>query len=162
MCFWAYFECNLLNICQSKKCSKTNCRDNWNAHFNWMRIGTIYMHFLTCMFSNQLWSEYMQRLLNNCQWFSKHANIISFFPPECRYLLQTPECHDLCVVTIDGLCIGEWIYIPLTSIHTLIHTSQITTAPAKLFPVCCVFTSRSLAVASNSGDSSALCAQVLS
>jgi hypothetical protein len=40
--------------------------------------------------------------------------------------------------------------------------SQITTAPAKSFPACCVFTSLSLETASNSGDSSASRAQVLS
>jgi hypothetical protein len=34
------------------------------------------------------------------------------------------------------------------------HDSQITTAPDKNFPACCVFTSRSLATASNRGDSS--------
>jgi hypothetical protein len=43
-----------------------------------------------------------------------------------------------------------------------IHNPQITTAPAKPFPAYCVFTSRSLEFASNSGDSSALRAQVLS
>jgi hypothetical protein len=40
------------------------------------------------------------------------------------------------------------------------HNSQITTVPAKPFPACCVFISRSLALASNSGDSSALRAQL--
>jgi hypothetical protein len=38
----------------------------------------------------------------------------------------------------------------------------ITTAPAKPFPACCVFTSRSLATASDSGDASASRPQVLS
>jgi hypothetical protein len=61
------------------------------------------------------------------------------------------------------LWIGEWIYWPL--IHTYgatanLHNSQITTAHAKPFRVCCVFTSRSLATASNSRDSSASCVQV--
>jgi hypothetical protein len=42
------------------------------------------------------------------------------------------------------------------------HNSQITTAPSKSFTACCVFTSRSLATASKSGDSSALRAQVIS
>jgi hypothetical protein len=37
----------------------------------------------------------------------------------------------------------------------------ITTAPAKPFPACCVFTSRSLATASISGNTSASRAQVL-
>jgi hypothetical protein len=43
-----------------------------------------------------------------------------------------------------------------------LHNFQITTAPAKPFPVCYVFTSRSLATASNSGDSSASREQVFS
>jgi hypothetical protein len=42
-----------------------------------------------------------------------------------------------------------------------LHNSQITTALAKSFLSCCVFTSRSLATACNSGDSSASCGQVL-
>jgi hypothetical protein len=36
-----------------------------------------------------------------------------------------------------------------------LHNLQINTAHAKFFPACCVFTSRSLVTASNSGDSSA-------
>jgi hypothetical protein len=43
-----------------------------------------------------------------------------------------------------------------------LHNSQITTAPAKPFPAWCVFTSRSLETASNSGDSSASRAHLLS
>jgi hypothetical protein len=43
-----------------------------------------------------------------------------------------------------------------------LHTLQIPTATAKPFPACCVFTSRSLVTASNSGDYSASRAQVLS
>jgi hypothetical protein len=42
-----------------------------------------------------------------------------------------------------------------------IHISLIPTAPAERFPACCVLTSRSLATASNSGDSSASRAQFL-
>jgi hypothetical protein len=41
------------------------------------------------------------------------------------------------------------------------HTSHIITAPVKPFPACCVLTSRSLAAASNSGDSSTSRPQVL-
>jgi hypothetical protein len=41
------------------------------------------------------------------------------------------------------------------SATTNLHNSQITTAPAKPFLACCVFTSRSLATASNNVDSSA-------
>jgi hypothetical protein len=41
-----------------------------------------------------------------------------------------------------------------------IHNSQITTAPAKSFPACCVFTSRSLAMSYDNGDSSASRAQI--
>jgi hypothetical protein len=43
-----------------------------------------------------------------------------------------------------------------------LHNSQMTTAPAKPFPACCVSTSRSLAMASNSGDSSDSRSRVLS
>jgi hypothetical protein len=43
-----------------------------------------------------------------------------------------------------------------------LHNSQTTTAPAKSFPACSVFSSRSQATASNSGDSSASRAQVIS
>jgi hypothetical protein len=68
--------------------------------------------------------------------------------------------------------IGYWIYWPFTRIHSrlvsasnyseiaILHNSQFTTAPAKLFSTCCVFTSLSLATASNSGGSSASRAQV--
>jgi hypothetical protein len=48
-------------------------------------------------------------------------------------------------------------YSPIADIHTL----QITTAPAKNFPACCVLTSRFLATACNSEVSSATRAQVL-
>jgi hypothetical protein len=41
------------------------------------------------------------------------------------------------------------------------HNSQFTTAPAKPSPACCVFTNRSLATVSNSGDSSTSRSQVL-
>jgi hypothetical protein len=44
---------------------------------------------------------------------------------------------------------------------TNLHTSQITAAPAKPFPACCVFSNRSLAAVSNSGDSSASCAHII-
>jgi hypothetical protein len=46
------------------------------------------------------------------------------------------------------------------SVTANLHNSQITATPAKLFPASCVFRSRSLATASNSGDSSASVAQV--
>jgi hypothetical protein len=45
---------------------------------------------------------------------------------------------------------------------SLMYTLKIITEPAKPFPACCVFISRSLATASNSGDSSASRDQVLS
>jgi hypothetical protein len=48
------------------------------------------------------------------------------------------------------------------SAPALLHESQITTASAKPFPACRIFTNRSLATASNSEDSSALSAQHLS
>jgi hypothetical protein len=62
----------------------------------------------------------------------------------------------------------DWILdltqLGTTSNHSAIadfHNSRITTAPTKPFPACYVFTSRFLATALNSGDSSASCAQVL-
>jgi hypothetical protein len=48
------------------------------------------------------------------------------------------------------------------SASTNLHNSQITTAPVKPFPACCVFINCSLSMASNSRDSSASYAQVLS
>jgi hypothetical protein len=47
------------------------------------------------------------------------------------------------------------------SATTNLHTLQFTTDPLSLFPACCVLTSRSLAKASNSGDSSNFHAQAL-
>jgi hypothetical protein len=81
-------------------------------------------------------------------------------------------CHVLGVcVTTDGVWIGEsdlvttyttWLVTTSNYSATAdLHNSQITTASAKPFPACCVFTIRSLATASNSGDSSASRAQVL-
>jgi hypothetical protein len=93
--------------------------------------------------------------------------------PVCRQFdsLELYDKHTVTylVVTVDGVWIGEWIdplYTPLgtASNHNTIaelHTLQITIAPAKPFPVCCIFTSRSLATASNSGDASVSRAQVL-
>jgi hypothetical protein len=54
----------------------------------------------------------------------------------------------------------DYLYTPLgtTSNYSIIanlHTLQITAAPSKPFPACCVATSRYLITASNSGDSSA-------
>jgi hypothetical protein len=72
-------------------------------------------------------------------------------------------------VTIDGVWIGEWIYWPL--IHTTQNytqlqrhhwSPQITIPLARPFPACCVLSSHSLAMASNSGNSLGSCAQVLS
>jgi hypothetical protein len=56
-----------------------------------------------------------------------------------------------------------WLgYTSNSSTTANIHNSQITTALAKHFPTCYIFTSRSLATASNSGDSSASHPQILS
>jgi hypothetical protein len=49
-----------------------------------------------------------------------------------------------------------------SELQTITTPSLITTAPSKPFPACCIFISRSLAAASNSDDSSASRAQVLS
>jgi hypothetical protein len=68
---------------------------------------------------------------------------------------------------------SDWWTDLLTRLHTSLgttskysavadlYTLQITTTPAKLFPACCVFSSRSIATASNSGDSSASRAHVV-
>jgi hypothetical protein len=71
-------------------------------------------------------------------------------------------------VTIDGLVNGfiDRLYMPLETTSNYSATanlliSQIITAPAKPFPARYIF-NRSLATASNSGDSSASRAQVLS
>jgi hypothetical protein len=74
-------------------------------------------------------------------------------------------------VTMDGVRLVNGIIYHLHtqlgttsnySATTKLQNSQITTAHTKLFPAYCVFTSLSPAMASNSGDSSALSAQVLS
>jgi hypothetical protein len=73
-------------------------------------------------------------------------------------------------VTIDRVWIVEWLYWSLIhatqnynySSNANLHILQITTAPAKPFPARCVFTSHSLATASNSGDSSTSRTQDLS
>jgi hypothetical protein len=54
----------------------------------------------------------------------------------------------------------DHLYTPLgtTSNYSAtanLHNSQNATAPEKLLPACCAFTSRSLAMACNHGDSSA-------
>jgi hypothetical protein len=61
----------------------------------------------------------------------------------------------------------DYLHTPLGTTNnysatTSLHNPQIVTAPDKSFPVCCVFTSRSLATACNSGDSSTSRVQVLS
>jgi hypothetical protein len=73
-------------------------------------------------------------------------------------------CHVI-RVTLDGvfgLDIGFIDHLSTQPVRTCnysatanLHNSQIATAHAKSFPACCVFTSRSLITASNSGDSSA-------
>jgi hypothetical protein len=59
---------------------------------------------------------------------------------------------------LNGFIDHSFIPLGTTSNYSAIanlHTLQIATAPAKLFPTCCVFISRSLTTASNSGNSSA-------
>jgi hypothetical protein len=99
--------------------------------------------------------------------------------PEDR-TFHSPRCDDLKSnilldivtiwrVTVDGVWIGEWIDYLYTRLGTTscysgtasLHSIHITTVSAKYFPACCVFTSRPLATASNSGDSSVSRAQVL-
>jgi hypothetical protein len=84
------------------------------------------------------------------------------FPRNLLFTLSRVIC-----VTIDGVWIEYWIYWyhselrVIYSATAVLHTLQFTTAPAKLsFPACYILTSRSLAAASNSGDSSVSCAHV--
>jgi hypothetical protein len=99
----------------------------------------------------------------NVSYVAGHKRADIFLFVSCLFCEYWQYYHVVCVI-IDGGWIGEWIYGPLTSIlhDSNLHNSPITTAPAKPFPACCVFTSRSLATASNSVDSSASRAQVLS
>jgi hypothetical protein len=95
-----------------------------------------------------------------------------------RNSISTGKCHIIIIIIVTcmgdsrrgfGLYIGftDHLYTRLKTTkqlrrHRYLHNSQITTAPTKPFPACCVFTSLSLATASNSGDSSASRARVLS
>jgi hypothetical protein len=71
--------------------------------------------------------------------------------------LITVMSRSLCV-TLDGVL--DWIRDLLTTythdleLEAITAPALISTAAAKSFPACCVFTSRSLGTASNSGDSS--------
>jgi hypothetical protein len=113
-----------------------------------------------------------QRLKISCD--LGHCARLCNFHIQCPILLS-PCCNWLLNAWTNGIVtwrgdnrrfwIGDWIYSTL--IHTQfvitsnfsaianIHTLQINTAHAKFFPAGCVFTSRFLATASNSGDSSA-------
>jgi hypothetical protein len=70
-------------------------------------------------------------------------------------------------MTIDGVWIRYWIYwhnselqvITAPLLISIIH--RLPQHPLSLFPACCAFNSRSLATASNSGDSSASRAHVV-
>jgi hypothetical protein len=88
-----------------------------------------------------------------------------------RYPHGLPTCIIYIVTilgfTIDGVRIGELDLLTTYTYHSELQVitapmpSKITTAPAKPFPACCVFNSRSLATDTKSGDSSASRAQVL-
>jgi hypothetical protein len=65
---------------------------------------------------------------------------------------------------VNGFIGNLYTQLGNTSNYSVIanfHTLQITTACAKPFPACYILTNRSLTTASNSGYSSASCAQVL-
>jgi hypothetical protein len=96
---------------------------------------------------------------------------LSGFPLAVRFLHRDfVYCHLYWLLymgfgLVNGFIDHLYTWLRTTSIYcatTNLHNSQITTAPAKPFPFCCVLTSRSLAMASNSGDSSASCTQVVS
>jgi hypothetical protein len=62
---------------------------------------------------------------------------------------------------VNGFIDHLYARLPTTSNYSAtsnFHNSKITTAPAKPFPIYGVFTSLSLAMATNSGGSSASCA----
>jgi hypothetical protein len=99
-------------------------------------------------------------LPSRCPATGQRVTVLRF---RCSLFLDTNiYCHIL-EVTVDGVWIGEldlltYFYTPLgtTSNYNAtanLHSSQITTAPNKPFPACCV-NSHSLASASGSGDSS--------
>jgi hypothetical protein len=73
---------------------------------------------------------------------------------DCRRGFELVNCFIDHLYTRPGTTSN---YIATANLHNL----QITTQSDKLFPSCCVFTSRSLATASKSGDSSASRARVL-
>jgi hypothetical protein len=101
--------------------------------------------------------------------------ICTLYIHECTYIGSDHVVTELKYVLSGNICdyrrdfrlVNEFIdhlYTRLVTTSnysaTANHNSQITPAPAKPFSACCVFTSSSLATASNSGDSSASCAQV--
>lgn len=107
------------------------------------------------------------------------------FQPHCKWIMAyvyctavhvmyvCMYCHILWNDSIEGVS-DNWILYLLTaytynselqaiSEQPLISTiHEITTAHVKSLPACCIFTSRSLATAANSGDSSVLRPQFLS
>jgi hypothetical protein len=105
-----------------------------------------------------------------CYVFTSHSLATAFFTVE---IIQLSAPTSLLSGDIPHLnsCV-DWILDLLTTYthHSelqvitallLISMSQITTAHAKSFPACCVFTDYSLAVALNSGDSSAFHAYIV-
>jgi hypothetical protein len=99
------------------------------------------------------------------------AGKIQFGPIQTRIHYGSADyCHVVCSDYRRGfaLVVGfiDHLYTRLGAtdnynVSADLHTLPMTTAPAKFFPAYSVFTSRSLATASNSGVSSASPAQVL-
>jgi hypothetical protein len=92
-------------------------------------------------------------------------NLLSNFHYEDKMYRHVKEGLSMGFGLVNGFIDHLYTRIGTTSNYSAtanLQNSQITTAPAKPFPACCVFTSHSPAKASNSGDVSALHAQVLS
>jgi hypothetical protein len=97
-----------------------------------------------------------------------HLRLMRVCTATLKYIVTISVCVCVRVWTGYGLDVGfiDHLYIQLgtTSNYSAtpdLHTLQITTAHAKTFPACCVFNSRFLVTASNSGDSSSSCAQFI-
>jgi hypothetical protein len=111
---------------------------------------------------------------NITPWNTEHTSWLIRIGTNPLSEMQTRNLQNANILTHLSVCDYrrgmDWILDLLTQLGTTsnytaianLHTSQITTVSAKHFPACCVLTSLSLATASNSGDSSSCCAQVLS
>jgi hypothetical protein len=127
-----------------------------------------------CCLLGLLLEDGSENLARNVAWLSPPDLCDrTYYNHRCTNLKSSNTEKCLNFVTCDYRCGLDWSMDLLTTyIHDSwttnynatadLNNSQITTAHAMPFPAFCVFTSRSLATASNSDDSSASRAQVLS